>query len=184
MKWLALFGAALCFLIYACGIFPPDMNDLTLVSARVVPAPETSDRRDRPYPAGPFLQLNFRSARNLIAMARNSQLNTYSLIVDCADRNLGFFAFGPYHAGLHTASYGDGDHPQIESLRRERLDSYDYQLYVPMSGRLTSESDINRPMPNYDLTRERRTLCVRIGGGNMMGGFFRSNEVQVAVPQH
>ena len=74
--------------------------------------------------------------------------------------------------------------PRFATLLAEKADRFDYQIFVPMTGHLRSDADFNRPMPTYDLNRERRTLCVRIGGGNMAGAFFRSNEVQVAIPLH
>jgi hypothetical protein len=180
--WLAPAGAFLCFLVYACKIVPPGMNDLALVEARVVEPVSVPESRNPPQGPGPWLRLTLSSERNLVAMARDSELNSYPMVVDCADRDLGFYAQGPFRRGLHTAIYTDDDDPRYEELRREEAAGYDYQIYIAMRGRLRSEADFNRPMPAYDLGRERRTLCIRLGGGNMLGGFFRSNEVRLTVP--
>jgi hypothetical protein len=180
--WLAHVGAIFCFLVYACAIVPPGMNDVVLTEARVIAVALVPESRNPPRGRGPWLKLTLSSERNLVAMARNSELNTYPMVVDCADRDLGFYAQGPFRRGLHTANYADDDDPRYEGLRREETAVHDYQVYVAMRGRLRSESDFNRPMPAYDLSRDRRTLCIRLGGGNMLGGFFRSNEVRLAVP--
>jgi len=183
MFWLAPVGAICCFLIYVSGIFPPGMNDLALTEARVVTTTDPLTSRAMPTGRGPFLRITVSSSRNLVAMAQNSQLNTYPMVVDCTDRDLTFYSWGPYHGGLHTAgSMDDRLNPRFATLRAERADRFDYQIFVPMTGRLLSEADVNRPMPAYVLARDPRTLCVRLGGGNMMGGFFRSNELRVPVP--
>ncbi len=185
MSWLAPVGAICCFLIYVSGIFPPGMNDLTMTEARVVTNTDPLTSGALPTGSGPFLRITVSSSRNLVAMARNSQLNTYPMVVDCADRDLSFYSWGPYHGGLHTAgSMDDYRSPRFAMLRAEKADRFDYQIFVPMTGRLLSEADVNRPMPAYDLAGNPRTLCVRLGGGNMMGGFFRSNEVRLTVPPH
>lgn len=182
MIWLAPVGAILCFLVYASAIIPPGMNDMVLTEARMVDVASVPESRNPPRGNGPWLRLTLSSERNLVAMARNSELNTYPMVVDCADRDLGFFAQGPFRRGLHTATYTDADDPRYEGLRREEAAGYDYQIYIAMRGRLRSEADFNRPMPAYDLGRDRRTLCIRLGGGNMLGGYFRSNEVRLTVP--
>jgi hypothetical protein len=181
MSWLAPIGAALCFLIYASGIFPPGMNDLALIEARVVTNADPVRSRDMTAGPGPYLRITVSSSRNLIAMAQNSELNTYPMVADCAHRDLTFDSSGPYHGGLHTAST-DRENPRFAALRAETANRFDYQIFVPMAGRLRSDADTNRPMPAYDLARVPRTLCVRIGGGNMAGGFFRSNELRLPVP--
>jgi hypothetical protein len=182
---LAPIGAIFCFLIYASGIVPPGMNDLVLADARVVMNASDLSSRYMPQGPGPFLRLTLSSSRNLVAMAQGAQLNTYPMVADCANRDLTFDSSGPYHRGLHTAgTMDDRKDPRFAALRTEKANSFDYQIYVPMAGNLRSDTDFNRPMSAYDLRRERRTLCVRIGGGNMAGGFFRSNEVRVAVPLH
>jgi hypothetical protein len=159
------------------------MNDLTMTDARVVANADSLPSRVRPLGSAPYLRITVSSSRNLVAMARNSQLNTYPMIVDCADRDLSFDSSGPYHGGLHTAgSMDDRVNPRFAALRAETADRFDYQIFVPMAGRLRSDADFNRTMPAYDLAREPRTLCVRIGGGNMAGGFFRSNEARLPVP--
>jgi hypothetical protein len=183
LSWLAPLGATCCFLVYATGIFPPGMNDLIVTDTRVVADARSIGSRVRPLGVGPHLVITVVSSRNLVAMAHNSQLNTYPIVADCADRDLTFDSSGPYHGGLHTAgSMDDRLNPRFATLRTEKADRFDYQIFVPMTGRLRSGADFNRPMYAYDLGREHRTLCVRLGGGNMMGGFFRSNELRVAVP--
>lgn len=182
MFWLAPIGAACCFLIYVSGIVPPGMNDLAMTEVRVVANADGVRSRDMPRGAGPYLRITVSSSRNLVAMARNSQLNTYPMVVDCTDRDLTFDSSGPYRRGLHTALYTDRENPDFAGLRIETGSRFDYQIFLPMRGRLRSDADVNRTMPAYDLAQDPRTLCVRIGGGNMMGGFFRSNEVRLAVP--
>ena len=182
MIWLAPIGAVSCFLVYAVGLIPPGMTDMVLVEARVVQQASVPESRGPPAPHGPFLRITFRSGRNLIAMAQDSELNTYAMVVDCANRDLTLFAYGPYHRGLHTAVYTDRENPRFERLHREQAGHYDYQIYLPMRGRFRSEADFNRPMPAYDLRSGRRTLCVRLGGGNMAGAHFRSNEIHLALP--
>ncbi len=181
MIWLAPVGAILCFLVYACAIVPPGMT-VVLTEARVVEDALVPESRDPPRGRRPWLRLTLSSDRNLAAMAHNSELNTYPLVADCADADLTFDSYGPYRHGLRTAIYADRASARYEGLRREQAARYDYQIFVPMKGRLRSEADFNRPMPAYDLGRERRTLCIRLGGGNMMGGYFRSNEVRLEVP--
>jgi hypothetical protein len=183
MYWLAPVGAVCCFLIYVSGIFPPGMNDLTITDVRVVADAGSVSSRVRPLGAAPYLRVTVSSSRNLVAMAQNSQLNTYPMVADCADRDLTFDSSGPYHGGLHTAgNMDDRENPRFATLLAEKADGFDYQIFVPMTGHLRLAADFNRPMPAYDLARDRRTLCVRLGGGNMMGGFFRSNELRLAVP--
>jgi hypothetical protein len=183
MSWLAPLAAALCFLIYASGVVPPGLNDLVLKAARIVQGPGTPESRDGPRERGPYLRLAVFSGQNVTAMAENSELNTYPMIVDCANRDLSFFAYGPYQRGVHTSYLGlDRDHPRREHNRRAQEGGYEYELFLPVSGRLYSEADRNRPMPQYDLATESRTLCIRVGGGNMAGGHFRSNEVRLTVP--
>ena len=180
---LAPISAAFCFLLYAIWPMPPRMDDLALSTAAFVDQPVAPESRDRPELPGRYLRLTFSSRRNLTDVAENSGLNTYALIVDCADRDSGFYAYGPFQEGLHTSSVQlDSDNPRREGIRRRRAERHSYELFLPERGRLRSQADFNRPMPDYDLARQTRTLCIRLGGGNMAGGFFRSNEVQLAVP--
>ena len=183
MSWLAPLAAVFCFLIYAIGVVPPGLNDLVLDASSIVEEPGAVESRDPPQGRGPYLRLALSSRRNVMAMAENSELNTYPMIVDCTNRDLSFFAYGPYQRGVHTSYLGlDHDHPRREDNRHAQGGRYEYEIFLPMSGRPFSEANRNRPMPQYDLATESRTLCIRVGGGNMLGGHFRSNEVRLTVP--
>jgi hypothetical protein len=191
MKWPARIGlaAGVVLLLFAGvglidGIIPLPLRDLGLAEARVVNdvrPPLPSD--DAPRQGESYLRITLSSAQNLIAKGQRGELNIYPLVVECANRDTSFFAYGPFYRGLHVSPLmTDSDNPAFDQLGREQAARYDYQIFVPMTGRLRSESDFNRQMPSYDL-RDGGTLCIGIGGGNMLGGHFRSNEVRLEVPR-
>ena len=191
MKLLARIGlvSGLAFLLISgvgliSGIIPLPLQDIALIEVRAVneirPPLQSNDAPPR---GQPYLRVTLSSSQNLIAKGQRSELNIYPLVVDCTNRDASFFAYGPFYRGLHVSPLmTDSDNPAFDQLGRERARRYDYQIFIPISGRLRSESDFNRPMPSYHLS-EGRALCIGLGGGNMLGGRFRSNEVRLEFPR-
>jgi hypothetical protein len=191
VKWLARAGLVLGLLYvlvyglgYAVGVIPSPLRDLALIEVGLVEDVRPQLQNGEPPRSGqPYLRVTVSSSQNLIAKGEAGELNIYALVADCADADATYPAFGPFHHGLHVSPlHLDSQHPGFAELGKARADLYAYQLFVPIRGRLRSASDFNRPMPEYDLRRGFRTLCVRIGGGNMMGGYFRSNEIRILIP--
>lgn len=160
--------------VHAC--VPKPITDLRAVGLGRVPAsamPRAEGLRDMLMRRGEsVVRVSLSGSPHWIGEVRKHALNSYPVVVRCDDRDNEIFALGPYVGRVHVNDMGD-DRPMPPAVQ--------YDLYLPASGRDTSEADANAPMPAYDLSRQRLTLCIRIAGGAMHGAYGRSNEVRIDV---
>ena len=174
--------AALGLSLTACNMIPAPLQDLSIVRIRLL-APDqlpTMPTRSPPDRRRDYLVLTLATRQNLIRKSTAAELNIYPMIVDCARRDRTLFAYGPYLDGFRVSDVDlDKDHPRYKELGSLSRRRFEYHLFIPVRGQIRLESDFNRRVPGYDLGRQPFDLCIRIGGGNMLGGHFRSNEVRV-----
>jgi hypothetical protein len=162
--------------IHTC--VPKALTDLKLVAVQRIPAdllPRSDDLRVTLSRRGEtLLKISLSGSAHWIEQVRRHELNGYANVVRCDDPDRMVFNLGVYSGEVPVSYYGEGFsgyHPFAPTLV--------YDIYVPATGRYGSVADPNAHGPDYDLTRERMTLCLRIAGGAMHGAYGRSNEVRV-----
>jgi hypothetical protein len=172
-----------------------DVDDLRFQRAvrlqrEAAPAIGFFSLRESPYPE--YLKISVSSAVDIGAMAERAELNIWTQEAFCtesapaiSDDEDGLFLFGPFLEGIPLPQMqGEGERALYERAIASvpAGQRYIYDLYAPVRGRPTpAEIRGGLPPPAYDLSARPQAICLLIGGGNMVGGFFRSN--MVVVPQ-
>ena len=180
MKKAAL---AVCFLVLAsCDVFPSRLRDLALEGVTFIPlgAAIHLQTQQPPDPKSAYLRIVVSSSQNLVAKSDAGELNIYPMVVECQRRERELFAYGPYLDGMDVSQGRlDGDHPQRPMLRSAQRPRFSYEILLPVTGKARIEDNQGGSYHPYDLIQEQRPVCLRIGGGNMLGGHFRSNELRL-----
>ena len=178
MKRLAI--AVACILLAACDVFPSRLKDLAFERVTFVPAGSPLHFQT-PYPsdaAEGFFRLTVSSSQNLVAKSDAGELNIYPMIVECSRRERELIVFGPF---LDEIDVSDGDHPKRAIFAAEKRTRFNYDLFIPVAGRVYVDDNQGGSYHPYDLVERPTEICVRIGGGNMLGGHFRSNELRLRI---
>lgn len=197
LKWLGLLvlalflGSVLAFVVWAWpALYVPPVRDFRLVGVERVTREsfrpcDLDDMECLPgLPYDEYLRIRVTSGRNLMDFAAAHELRIWQEVWSC-DLSPDHYAMGefvdpgpyvdevplPYHS--QTAAF----YRAIGKAPGARLD---YDVYVgPRWSQLSNASEGVKPRaPPYDIT-DGRDLCVRLRGGNMLGGHFVGNTVRV-----
>jgi hypothetical protein len=132
-------------------------------------------------PALKLLKISFETRSNLEAIAKKNEFNTSNSIFFCMDGpvkyqgGLGQFS-GVYTARGAVSPYRDEKEMQSATSRG----TFEYQIYIDLA-RESRRTPFDQVLPAYDLRHPSGDLCVRIHGGNMLGGSFDSNIATIPV---
>jgi hypothetical protein len=171
-----------------------DVGDLRLERIARVPresAPASGFFSAREFPFPQYLEVSVSSTVDIGGMAEVGDLNiwTQQSFCDEADPSIvdedGLFLLGPYFRGIPLPM---GQSPEEEAQYQRAIASdragarHVYNLYLPVRDEPTpGQISGGHPPPPYDLAARPQAICLLIGGGNMVGGLFRSNMVVVPV---
>lgn len=168
--------------VFVWSCVPKPITDLRVLSAIKVPASdivltddEVSDllaawvRRDKV-----IWKVTLSGDANWIEEVRQHDLNSYAVVVLCERRDNAVFSLGPYFGQVPVTAFG-----KLFEEVRPSSGTVEYDVYLPEAGRYQSRADPNAPMPDYNLTRGDKPLCLKIAGGAMHGAYGESNEVRL-----
>lgn len=199
LKWLGLsvlalfLGSVLAFVVWAWpALYVPPVRDFRLVGVERVTRESfrPCDMDDWDCLPGlhydEYLRIRVASDRNLMDFAATHELNIWKDVWSC-DQTPDRYAAGqfiapgphvdevsiPYPSDKGVAEFYKG----IGKAPGARLD---YDVYVvPRQTQPSNAHEAGKEVaPPYDIT-DGRDLCLRIGGGNMLGGHFVGNTVRV-----
>lgn len=126
---------------------------------------------------------------NIHDIAVASGLNTWRDLKTCDNNALvvGIGAWGIYYKGVDVNPNSMSE--PHKALYRERITAhragsrFEYEIYFASRSALDKDKGLGQPenWKPYDLVGMPRDLCLRIGGGNMVGGHFISNLVVISA---
>ena len=198
LKWFlatVLAAALVCvtaFVVWAWpALYVPPVRDFNLVGVELVdrtefrPCNGDSITCLSSLPYDQMLRVRLASDRNLVEHAAAHELNVWSEAWSCSkepDRYAAgeFIAPGPYsdEEPLPYTSRVSEFYAATGKRPDSRL-SYDI-YFVPSWGQTKNAHESGKERaPPYDLA-DGRDVCLRIGGGNMIGGRFVGNTVRVS----
>lgn len=189
-----ILASVVAFVIWAWpALYVPPVRDFTLMGVELVDRSEfRACTRDTitclsSLPYDRMLRVRLASDRNLVEHAVAHEQNIWSEAWSCSkgpDRYAAgeFIAPGPY-SDEEPLPYGSrANASEFYAATGMRPDSrLSYDIYLVPSWNQTKnahESGKDRARP-YDLA-DGRDVCLRIGGGNMIGGRFIGNTVRVS----
>ena len=199
LKWMLMgvgalvLGSVIAFVVWAWpALYVPPVRDFELTDVELVDRAEfrpceTDSITCLPsLPYDRMLRVQLVSDRNLVEHAVAHNLNLWKEVWSCStepDRYAAgeFIAPGPYadEQGLPYGSRRNADDFYAVTGKRpgSRL-SYDIYV-VPRWNEMKNAHETGKERaPPYDVT-DGRDICLRIGGGNMLGGRFVGNTVRV-----
>jgi hypothetical protein len=189
---IAIVFVTICIFLFLA-MFVHSVDDLRLIDVEFVQASTLDLHRDpvdlpSPFPPNHLVgKILVATMEDIRAIARQSDLNVVSDLTIC-------------EAGAYVLTWGDlffsgveihdgPDDKPINILYQERAalhkkgEPYLYEIYFEPS---STRDERKRPRlgnPDefvpYDLSRKPIDLCLRMGGGNMLGGHFSSNTVKI-----
>ncbi len=183
--------AATSMPLTGCAIFIPDVHDLRLLDVRPVEQGAANieawgePAHDRPvnYVIG---RIDLVTQSDVVGIVDASGLTFWTELTIC-ETGATVPAYGVFYKGVELFDVGINEEIRARYLERagqhNPAEPFTYQVYFdPRSTRSQvkapglGQPDLYEP---FDFTREPRDLCLRIGGGNMMGGYFKSNTIVV-----
>lgn len=179
MRKAALFA---CFVVLAsCDFFPSRLRDLAFERVSYIPLGTTIHLQTQQPPdiKRAYLRIVVSSSQNLVAKSDAGELNIYPMVVECLRRGRELFAYGPYLDSMDVNFRLAGDHPKRRWLASAKRARFSYDIFLPVTGQVRVENDRGGSYFPYDLIQQPNPVCLRIGGGNMLGGHFRSNELRL-----
>ena len=199
LKWLL---AAILTVVLACimtfvvwawpALYVPPVRDFHLVDLERVSSDQIgSCHKDnleclKTLPYEEYLRIRVTTGRNLMDLAVAHELNLWKEVWSCdsaPDRYAmsEFIAAGP-HVSEYALPYGSSrEAEQFYAATRIRPGSvlaYDIYLVPRRSETSNAYEGTKERAPPYDISGGR-DICLRIRGGNMLGGRFVGNTVRV-----
>lgn len=204
LKILKLSLAVILSLALACvvalivwawpALYVPPVRDFTLVGVKLVertefrPCTKDSISCLSSLPYDRMLRIRLTSDRNLVVHSAAHELNIWSEVWSCSNEPdqyaAGeFIAPGPYsdEEPLPYISRPSGFYAATGRGPNSRL-SYDIYLVPSWDQTKNAYESGKERAPPYDLA-DGRDICLRIGGGNMLGGHFVGNTVRVPAAE-
>jgi hypothetical protein len=183
--------AALACLLAGCVLFVPAIDEIRLVDVQSVEAGalDLHDGREDQWPKRPAKgvigKIIVVTKSDLHDMAERYELNIWRELTICDSGATVDSRVSVYYEGVRV-EYGRKD-AEIQKLYRARAaahagnDPYTYEIYFQPRSNFKVTKGPGHPWhyDPYDFIREPRDLCLRIGGGNMLGGNFVSNTVVI-----
>jgi hypothetical protein len=178
-------------LLTGCALFIPDVQDLRLVDVQPVEH-GTADVKllgepaHDPPPNYVIARIDIVTQSNLAAFADASELTLWAELKIC-QAGATVHNYGISYADVELFDVAFNKETRLRYLdhaaEHKPAVPYIYQAYFdPRSARSQAKApELGQPdlYEPYDFAREPRDLCLRIGGGNMLGGHFESNTVVV-----
>lgn len=199
LKWTLLgiatlvLGTVIAFVVWAGpALYVPPVRDFALTEVKLVERAEfrpcaTDSITCLPsLPYDRMLRVRLASDRNLVEHAVAHNLNVWKEVWSCStepDRYASgeFIAPGPYadEQDLPYGSRRNADEFYAATGKRSGSRLF-YDIYlVPRWDEAKNAYEAGKERaPPYDLA-DGRDICLRIGGGNMLGGRFVGNTVRV-----
>ncbi len=188
--WAAIAPLCGCILLTGCGLFVPGVDDLSLVKVQSIEVGALDLHRawDNPthklpptYVVGKIAVV---TKADIYEIGEQSELNIWNELTLCSTGARVADWSGVYYEGVDI-SYLSTE--AIKALYRARAaahkegEPYTYEIYFDPRSTRNEPQSVGHPwaFEPYDEIHEPRDLCLRIGGGNMMGGHFVSNTVVV-----
>lgn len=199
LKWFGLavaalfLGGVIALVIWLWpALYVPPVRDFRLVGVERVAREEfrlcdLDDWDCLPgLPYHEYLRIRVASDRNLMDLAAAHELNVWKDVWSCdqkPDRYAAgqFIAPGPHVNEVSIPYPSDRDVAAFYATTGKAPGArLDYDVYVvPRWGLPSNAHEVGKEVaPPYDIT-DGRDLCLRIGGGNMLGGHFVGNTVRV-----
>ncbi|MGD0866564.1 MAG: hypothetical protein ABSA49_13510 [Rhizomicrobium sp.] len=179
-----------CILLTGCALFVPGVDDLRFVSVQSIEV-SALDLHDTLGNLAPKLAPTYVIGRIIVVtkadihkIGEQSELNIWHELTLCKTGALVANWPGVYYEGVDINSNST---EATKSLYRARAvthkedEPYNYEIYFDPRSARSEPKGVGKPwaFEPYDEAREPRELCLRIGGGNMVGGHFVSNTVVV-----
>ena len=188
---LALFFCA-CISLAGCVLFVRGVDDLRLVDVQPVQVGAVDTlRTERPNLPSSYVigGLVVATQADIRKIREESQLNIWYTLTIC---NTGTTVRG--WAGVYEHGVNINPNPMIKSIQstyRHQATSHDdnepyiYEIYFDPRSAYSEPIRADYPWKYraYDLVREPQDLCLRVRGGNMVGGRFASNTIVVSSAQ-
>lgn len=201
LKWLLgiiltfILGSVIAFIVWAWpALYVPPVRDFRLVGVELVtqesfrPCDESEIQCLSRLPYEEYLRIRVATNRNLLDHASAHELNVWNEVWSChqePDRYaMGeFIAPGPYVDEVlvaYASRRWGGEF--YEAIRKGPGSALSYDIYVvPRWNKTSNAYEGNKERaPPYDLM-DGRDVCLRIRGGNMLGGHFVGNTVRVTA---
>ena len=184
--------ALVCLLLASCVLFVPGIDEVRLVDVQSIEA-GTLDLHDlwregrapEPPPKGMVGRITVATNSDLHEMAERHKLALWFQLTICETGASVVSESYLYYQGVMVED--DRSYKDLRALYRARVaenpphEPYTYEIYFkPRSHRKETKGPGNPEQYDpYDFTREPRDLCLRIGAGNMLGGYSLSNTVVI-----
>jgi len=184
-----------CVVLNGCVLFVPGVDDLQFIEVQPVNV-GTLDLHDtwgnmRPQHPPNYVigKIEVATKSDIHAIGERADLNIWHELTICKTGALVTDWPGVYFKGIdinHNSTTED-----IQALYRKRAaehkadDRYIYEVYFDPTSIRSLSKGVGNPYARepYNFAREPKELCLRIGGGNMIGGYFVSNTVVVPAAE-
>jgi hypothetical protein len=178
-------------MLTGCVLFIPDVRDLRLVDVRAVEHGTANVKllgkpaHDRPanYMIG---RIDIVTQSDLVKIADASELTLWAQLKIC-QTEAKVFNYGISYEGVELFYVAINEETRARYLdhaaEHKPAEPYTYQVYFDPQSTLNQAKAPELGYPDlyepYDFAQEPRDLCLRIRGGNILGGHFESNTVAV-----
>lgn len=199
LKWMLLgvatlvLGTVIAFVVWAWpALYVPPVRDFRLIglervsSERLGPCDDANLECLKTLPYDEYLRIRVTTDRNLMDLAAAHELNLWKEVWSCdssPDRYAmsEFIAAGP-HVREYALPYGSSREAErfytATGTSPGSVLAYDIYLVPRRSETSNAYEGTKERAPPYDISNGR-DICLRIGGGNMLGGRFVGNTVRV-----
>jgi hypothetical protein len=174
-----------------CVLIISGVYDLRFVDVEPVKV-GTLDLHDTWGDLRPHLPLSYTIGKVTVAtkadiheIGKDSELNIWHELTLCKTGALVIDWPAVYYRGVDINTNSTTE--AVQSLYRDRAaahkanEPYIYEIYFDPRSTRRLPRGVGQPwaLEPYDLVHEPQDLCLRIGGGNMLGGYFASNVVVI-----
>lgn len=181
--------ASASVLLTGCAVFIPDVHDLRLLDIQPVEYGTTGIEvfGEPAHPPNYVIgRIDIATQSDVVGIVDASGSTLWAELTICQSP-VRVVDYGVSYKGLDLFDAGLNKEIRAQYLElagaHNPTEPFTYQVYFDPRG---MQTEMKAPQPRQsslyepvDLTREPRDLCLRIGGGNELGGSFGSNTVVV-----